>query len=71
MTDQYNALVVVLDRDIRDDDCQPIIDAIRMIKGVTAVEGQVADHQSFIAAVRARTELIRQVSDVLVNFGRR
>lgn len=71
MTEQFNALIVVLDRDYREDDCQPIIDAIRMIRGVTAVEGNLADHQSFIAAVRARSELIKQVTDTLVNFGRR
>ena len=70
MTERYNALIVVLDRDIRTDDCQPIIDAIGMLKGVASVEGNVADHDSYIAAVRARAELLDQVRDTLFNFGK-
>jgi hypothetical protein len=34
MTDRYNSLTVVLDRDIREDDAEHILNAIRMIKGV-------------------------------------
>lgn len=42
MTDRFCALTVVLSKNIRDDDCQPLIDAISMIKGVQEVVPQVS-----------------------------
>lgn len=57
MTDRYNALTVVLERNIRDDDAETILAAIRMIKGVHSVTGNVADVESHIAEERARHEL--------------
>ena len=41
MTDRYNFLVVVLEENIRDDDAETILNAIRMVKGVLSVEGNV------------------------------
>ena len=43
MTDRLKGFVVTLQRDIRDDDAQPIIDAIKMIKGVLDVEPSISD----------------------------
>ncbi len=57
MTDRYNALVVVLDGDIRSDDAEPIINAIRQLKRVISVTGNVADTDSHVAEMRARFEL--------------
>jgi hypothetical protein len=34
MTDKYNTLTVVLENDIRDDEAEPILAAIRQLKGV-------------------------------------
>lgn len=34
MSDRINALTVVLERDIRDDDIEPILTSIRLIRGV-------------------------------------
>lgn len=65
MTDRYNALTVVLDTDIRDDDCEPIIAAISMIKGVLIVKPHVADHNSAVAESRVRTELGNKLYNVL------
>ena len=39
MTDRLNALTVSLDRDIRDDDAEVIINAIKAIRGVNGVTG--------------------------------
>ncbi len=64
MTDRFNALVVVLDRDYRSDDAQAILDAIRMIKGVVAVEGNVLKPDDFIARVRVREEIREKIWDV-------
>lgn len=43
MTDRFNALIVVLEKDMRDDDAEHLINAIKMLKGVLSVEGNVAD----------------------------
>ena len=38
MTDRHSGYVVVLNRDIREDDAEAVINAIRMVKGVLSVE---------------------------------
>lgn len=53
MTDRYNGLVVVLEQDIRDDDAEHIINAIKMLRGVLSVAGNVSDMASHIAQERA------------------
>jgi len=42
MTDRYKGLMVVFEKDIRDDDAKKIIDAIKMIKGVLNVEPSIS-----------------------------
>lgn len=59
-----HSLTVVLDRDIRVDDVEPIIHAIEQIRGMIAVKGNVADSSDFIAQSRARDELIKKLWDV-------
>lgn len=53
MTDRYNYLTVALERDIREDDAECLINAIRMLKGVTGVKGNVSDSDSYTAELRA------------------
>ncbi len=65
MTDRYNALIVVLDRDIRDDDAKAIIDAIKMIKHVQSVKGNVSDITDHVAKETAKRELIDKIWEVL------
>lgn len=57
MTDRYNSLIVSLDRDIRDDDAEFIINAIRMIKGVNGVTGNIVDADSYSASRRVTEKL--------------
>lgn len=57
MTDRYNAVLVVLDKDIRDDDAQPLLSAIMQLKSVISVEGNVAGPVDHIAQTRATREL--------------
>lgn len=57
MTDRLNALTVVLDRDIRVDDAEPLIAAIRQLRGVLSVELHVSDLEDSIAQTRVRREL--------------
>lgn len=61
MTDRVHTITVVLDHDMRDDDVQPLLAAIRQLRGVAAVDTVVADLTSHFAEVRVRGA----VADVL------
>lgn len=65
MTDRLNALTVILERDIRVDDAEPIIAAIKMLKGVGDVVPHVADIEFASAEWRARHELGKQLLAVV------
>lgn len=57
MTDRINSFLVVLDHDIRDDDIEPILNALRMVRHVLSVEPHVASFEDHVAESRARHEL--------------
>lgn len=65
MTDRFNALIVVLEKDIHEDDAQAIIAAIGQLRGVLSVKGNVADIQTQIAQDRVRHELGGKLLEVL------
>lgn len=69
MTDRYVALTVILDKEIRSDDCEPIIDAIKMIKHVLKVQPIVADAGTYWGKETARMELQKKLWDVLNEKG--
>ena len=53
MTDRHAGYVVVLDRDMREDDAQDVIKAISLLKGVAAVTPHLASPDLAIATLRA------------------
>jgi len=65
MTDRTNYLTVVLEKEMRDDDVEPIIDAIRCIRGVSSVGINVVDAMEYMTITRARNELSSKLWDVL------
>ena len=65
MTDRYFSLVVILEKDIREDDAQAIIDAIKMIKGVLAVEPQISNPEFRAAELRAKSEIAKKLWSIL------
>jgi hypothetical protein len=65
MTDRYNAITVVLERDTRDDDAAALLNAIRQLRGVLSVSGNVANLDSHIAQERARHSLGEELWHVL------
>ena len=65
MTDRFYTLTVVLEKDTRDDDCEKIINAIQMVKGVLKVKGNVASPDTWFSEERARHELVMKLWDVL------
>ena len=65
MTVWFNALIVVLDVDIREDNAQPLIAAIKQMRGVLRVEPNVTSPTDFIAEQRARQGLAAKLWDFL------
>jgi hypothetical protein len=65
MTDRFHTLTVVLDRDVREDDCASLINAIHHMRGVVSVNGVVADMESHMAEERAKHDLRRRLFEVL------
>lgn len=65
MTDRVNALIVTLHNDIRIDDVEPLMDAIRQFSLVLQVDPNIADIDSHVAYARARGELGGKLLNVL------
>ena len=65
MTDRIHALTVTLDADVREDDLEPIVNAIRQIRHVLSVDQHVSDIAQHSAKIRARTELQEKLWKVL------
>ncbi len=57
MTQRLKGVTVAFDRDIREDDAEAILNAIRMIRHVAAVEAVEVNHADWFAQQRVRTEL--------------
>jgi hypothetical protein len=65
MTARYNALVVVLEKDMREDDAEGLIEAIKRMRGVLSVKGQVTTIDSHVAEDRARHDLGSKILAVI------
>lgn len=70
MTQRLNGFVVHLDTALRDDDCEDIIAAISMIKGVANVTPVLASGISdMIVAGRVKRELLERIEAVFAEGG--
>lgn len=56
MTDRVKGLIVSLDTDIRVDDVEPLVNAIRCLQHVAGVEVSVTDSSDMLARMRVDTE---------------
>jgi hypothetical protein len=65
MTDRYCVFIVVLEKELRSDDAEATIAAIKQIKGVASVEPQVANMGHYFARSMARTEILNEVYDLI------
>lgn len=57
MSDRINALTVVLEKDLRADDAEALLTAIRQLRGVISVQANVTGIADHIALERARREI--------------
>jgi hypothetical protein len=64
MTDRVDSATVVFDKDIRDDDIQPLLLALGLMKHVIAVKPHIVDIHQFVADERAN----KRWSDKLVEL---
>ena len=65
MTDRVNALIVVLEKDTRVDDIEVTIAAIKQLRRVLTVTGNVADYGEYVAYERVKRELGQKLWEVL------
>ncbi len=65
MTDRFHSLTVILEKDMRDDDCESLINAIKMLRGVIKVNPIVSDPTSWMAEERARRELGQKLLEIV------
>lgn len=65
MTDRLKGLTVAFDRDIREDDAEAIVSAIKMIKGVLDVQPSYATSEDWMNRRRIRDELGTALWEVL------
>lgn len=65
MSDRYNSLTVLLEKDLKDEDAEPLIAAIKQLRGVLDVTPTVSNMIGILAEERARRELIDKLWSVL------
>ena len=65
MTDRHAGYIITLEQNIREDDSEATIAALKQIKGVLNVEPVVGDHRIAIAEARARMDLTQKLFDAL------
>lgn len=65
MTDRYSGYVVVLERDIRDDDAEHVLGLLRNLKGVQSVQPVVNTPELMIAEDRAQRKIETRVLTAL------
>ncbi len=61
MTDRFKGFLVTLDRDIREDDAQPILEALKMIKGVLKVTPYITGMEDYMLGERAKVEICQKM----------
>ena len=65
MTDRIKGVYVALDRDYRTDDAEAILDAIKMVKGVSDVAVNITDFDDWTNRSRIRMELSAKLWEAL------
>lgn len=65
MTDRLNGVWVAFENDIREDDAESLINAIKRLRGVLSVKTNVVDFNGWIAEERVRRELGEKLLSIL------
>jgi hypothetical protein len=65
MSDRYNSLIVFLEKDLKDEDAEPLIEAIKQFRGVLSVQPNVSNMLSILAEDRAKADLREKIWELL------
>lgn len=66
MTDRYSGFIVVLKQNLREDDAEQTLNALRQIRGVATVEPVVSEPSSdFVARTQERIRITNALYDAL------
>lgn len=65
MTDRHAGYIVALEQNVREDDAEAIVSALKMIKGVVGVTPITATPEVDIAGLRANTQWRERVWELL------
>jgi hypothetical protein len=65
MSDRYNYLTVFLEKDLKDEEAQPLMEAIKRFRGVLDVKPSVSDVNDVLAETRVRNELTQKLWHIL------
>ena len=64
MTDSLKGVHVAFEKDIRDDDAEPIINAIKAIRGVADVTGDVCDLSDWTNRAQVKIEIRQKLLEL-------
>lgn len=64
MTDRIHAITVVV-KDMREDDVEPLIEAIKLLRGVVSVKTHVSDISQYSAVESAKTNIREKIGALL------
>ena len=65
MSDRYNYLTVILEKDLKDEDAEPLMEAIKQFRGVLTVKPNVSNANALLAEERARHDLGEKLWHIL------
>lgn len=65
MTDRVKGLIVSFDKDIRVDDVEPLVNAIKCLQHVAGVEVSVVDSSDMLARMRIDAEWKEKILELL------
>lgn len=65
MTDRAKGCWIAFEHDIRTDDVEPLVAAIKQLRGVAAVELSIASPDDWMCRVRAGREIRKQIMGLL------
>jgi len=67
MTDRVKGFTVTLEEDIRIDDFETILNAVKMIKGVASVEPSIVTPDDHINRERMKMEVYQKLQKVILD----
>ena len=65
MTDRIKGVLITFEKDIREDDTQPIIEALKMIKGVLTVKPYITGMEDYMLYQKGHMDARMEMFDYL------